>query len=71
MSNTDILAFVSQGIGYQFYIEVVETFTHRFTKETIRRIRVDHVNRDGKAATNFYTVNEKEFQSILNRRVEE
>lgn len=52
------------------HVMVLDMFIHKYTKETMRNVRIDGLKPfSTKAMTRFETLNEEEFEALMNRRV--
>ena len=55
--------------GDPMFIRVLDVFVHRYTKETMRHIRIESIKSNSVAGTAEYrVVNEVEFEELLKRR---
>lgn len=72
MNNIHILQFefFDDYYGRNVFLKVHATFKHHYTGETMRYIQCDYVV-DGDAFSYFGVVNEAEFMSCYNARVED
>ena len=70
MSELDILQFEfgTNGIAYGF-VKVIDIFQHHFTGETMRHIRMDRIDREGRAYSEFHVYNEAEYKALVAKRI--
>lgn len=54
--------------GTPVYVRVLDTFEHHYTKETMRRVRIDYVV-DGKAYVEYQLLDEVDFNGLLDLRM--
>ena len=55
--------------GDPMFVRVLDVFVHRYTKETMRHIRIESIRPNSVAGTAEYrVVNETEFEELLKRR---
>ena len=56
--------------GVLKFVQVIEVFTHHYTGEMMRRVRIDYLGpMTGTARTDYTVFNEERFNSLLERRV--
>lgn len=56
--------------GIRKFVQVLEVFTHHYTGEMIRRVRIDYLGYvTGKARTEYTLYTEEQFNALLERRV--
>lgn len=60
---------ISQADGNPVFVRVLDVFTHRYTKEMMRRIRIESIEPYGtNGLAEYRVVNESEFQALFERR---
>lgn len=71
MSDLDsiVFEFAIDGEEVSGFVKVLDIFEHHFTGETMRQIRVDYMDEDGKAATYTDILNEEEYKLLVAKRI--
>ena len=61
---------IETNLGRRKFVRVLEVFIHHYTGEMIRRVRIDYISSSsGEACSGYKTLNEREFNEMLERRV--